>query len=244
MDHMRKAVNKVWGCVMHWDHTPATQRLVLVVLLERILPFLDKPLLLTDYLMDSLDSGTLTSFRLLHHRCSYTKEVLVLHFPMFLIFPGGAISLLALQGIFTLIQNHNLWVERLYLLIHKSCFQGWFYMFSCNVILQGVSKHIQQALLYVWTWNISHQVQGTVVLFVWYVLKLHVSFETWLIYVKEFSKLFKKCLILNIVLQASPRKYSCSICKTPSSFIVSGASRRYSHHSYVYWQSYITASWS
>lgn len=77
MDHMRKAVNKVWGCVMHWNHTPATQRLLLVVLLERVLPFLDKPLLLTDYLMDSLDSG-------------------------------GAISLLALQGIFTLIQNHNL----------------------------------------------------------------------------------------------------------------------------------------
>ena len=77
MDHMRKAVNKVWGCVMHWDHTPATHRLLLVVLLERVLPFLDKPLLLTDYLMDSLDSG-------------------------------GAVSLLALQGIFTLIQNHNL----------------------------------------------------------------------------------------------------------------------------------------
>lgn len=54
---MRKAVNKMWGCVMHWDHTPATQRLLLVVLLERVLPFLDKPLLLTDYLMDSLDSG-------------------------------------------------------------------------------------------------------------------------------------------------------------------------------------------
>ncbi|KAJ1520775.1 hypothetical protein ONE63_003869 [Megalurothrips usitatus] len=77
MDHMRKAVNKVWGCVMHWNHTPATQRMLLVVLLERVLPFLDKPLLLTDYLMDSLDSG-------------------------------GAVSLLALQGIFTLIQNHNL----------------------------------------------------------------------------------------------------------------------------------------
>jgi len=34
-----------------------THQQLLVVLLERVLPHLDKPLLLTDYLMDSLDMG-------------------------------------------------------------------------------------------------------------------------------------------------------------------------------------------
>lgn len=102
MDHMRKAVNKVWGCVMHWNHTPATQRLLLVVLLERVLPFLDKPLLLTDYLMDSLDSGILSdAFVPLVH--TFLENILTE-----ISFAGGAVSLLALQGIFTLIQNHNL----------------------------------------------------------------------------------------------------------------------------------------
>uniref|UniRef100_A0A6M2DVY6 Putative nucleolar protein n=1 Tax=Xenopsylla cheopis TaxID=163159 RepID=A0A6M2DVY6_XENCH len=62
---------------MNWEHTKTTHRLLLVVLLERVLPYLDKPILLTDFLMDSLDVG-------------------------------GPISLLALQGVFTLIQEHNL----------------------------------------------------------------------------------------------------------------------------------------
>ncbi|CAG9860582.1 unnamed protein product [Phyllotreta striolata] len=72
-----KCLNKVWHCVMHWEHTPQTQKQLLIVLLERVLTHLDKPLLLTDFLMDSLDVG-------------------------------GPISLLALQGIFTMIQVHNL----------------------------------------------------------------------------------------------------------------------------------------
>lgn len=62
---------------MLWDHTPATQKQLLIVLLERVLPHFDKPLLLTDFLMDSLDVG-------------------------------GPVSLLALQGIFTMIQEHNI----------------------------------------------------------------------------------------------------------------------------------------
>lgn len=62
---------------MRWEHTPQTHKQLLIVLLETLLPHLEKPLLLTDFLMDSLDIG-------------------------------GPVSLLALQGIFTMIQVHNL----------------------------------------------------------------------------------------------------------------------------------------
>ncbi|XP_044252320.1 nucleolar complex protein 4 homolog B [Tribolium madens] len=72
-----RALNKVWHCVMLWDHSPQTHKQLLIVLLERVLPHLEKPLFLTDFLMDSLDVG-------------------------------GPISLLALQGIFTMIQVYNL----------------------------------------------------------------------------------------------------------------------------------------
>ncbi|XP_066139721.1 nucleolar complex protein 4 homolog B [Euwallacea fornicatus] len=74
---VKKNLNKVWQCLMLWEHTPQTHRQLLVVLLEKVLVHLDKPLLLTDFLMDSLDMG-------------------------------GPVSLLALQGIFTMIQVHNL----------------------------------------------------------------------------------------------------------------------------------------
>ncbi|XP_060521989.1 nucleolar complex protein 4 homolog A [Cylas formicarius] len=73
----KKCLNKMWHCLMHWDHTPETHKQLLIVLLEKVLVHLDKPLLLTDFLMDSLDVG-------------------------------GPVSLLALQGIFTMVQVHNL----------------------------------------------------------------------------------------------------------------------------------------
>ncbi|XP_033341124.1 nucleolar complex protein 4 homolog B [Megalopta genalis] len=52
----RRALNKVWVCVMHWELTPQLHKQLLVVLLERVMPHLDKPVLLTDFLMDSLDA--------------------------------------------------------------------------------------------------------------------------------------------------------------------------------------------
>ncbi|XP_050293525.1 nucleolar complex protein 4 homolog B [Anthonomus grandis grandis] len=73
----KKYLNRVWQCIMLWHHTPQVHRQLLIVLLEKVLVNLDKPLLLTDFLMDSLDVG-------------------------------GPVSLLALQGIFTMIQVHNL----------------------------------------------------------------------------------------------------------------------------------------
>ncbi|KAB0793602.1 hypothetical protein PPYR_13222 [Photinus pyralis] len=73
----KRYLNKIWNCLMLWQHTPATHKQLLIVLLERVLPHLEKPLLMTDFLMDSLDVG-------------------------------GPVSLLALQGMFTMIQVHNL----------------------------------------------------------------------------------------------------------------------------------------
>ncbi|CRK86758.1 CLUMA_CG000590, isoform A [Clunio marinus] len=54
---LRKNVNKVWNVIVQWPHTDATQRQLLVLLLEKVLIYLDKPTMLTDYLMDSLDVG-------------------------------------------------------------------------------------------------------------------------------------------------------------------------------------------
>lgn len=80
---MRKAINKVWNCILQWDMKETIHKQVLIVLLERILPHLEKPILLTDFLMDSLDFG-------------------------------GPIGLLALQGLFTLIQKHNITYPNIY----------------------------------------------------------------------------------------------------------------------------------
>ncbi|XP_049311373.1 nucleolar complex protein 4 homolog A isoform X1 [Bactrocera dorsalis] len=82
---VKKCINKVWMCLMQWtdDIQEPVHRQMLIILLERILPHLEKPILLTDFLMDSLDCG-------------------------------GPVSLLALQGIFTLIQKHNITYPNIY----------------------------------------------------------------------------------------------------------------------------------
>lgn len=54
--NVRRALNKVWACVMHWELTPQLHKQLLIVLLERVMPHLEKPILLTDFLMDSLDA--------------------------------------------------------------------------------------------------------------------------------------------------------------------------------------------
>ncbi|KAL9878299.1 nucleolar complex protein 4 homolog A [Glossina fuscipes] len=82
----RKHINKVWNNLMQCvgpDMLEIVHKKLLIILLERILPHLDKPILLTDFLMDSLDCG-------------------------------GAVSLLALQGMFTLIQKHNITYPNVY----------------------------------------------------------------------------------------------------------------------------------
>lgn len=56
---IRKNLNKVWACIIQWtdDLTENLHKQLLVLLLEKILCHLDKPILLTDFLMDSLDVG-------------------------------------------------------------------------------------------------------------------------------------------------------------------------------------------
>lgn len=81
LDHqvLRKNVNKVWNVVVQWSHDDNTHRQLLVLLLEKVLVYLDKPTMLTDYLMDSLDVGGQISllalqgiFVLIHkHNMSY-----------------------------------------------------------------------------------------------------------------------------------------------------------------------------
>ncbi|XP_063245190.1 nucleolar complex protein 4 homolog B isoform X2 [Bacillus rossius redtenbacheri] len=83
MQHIHGWLNKVWNHAIRWKHSRATQKQLLVLLLESFLVHLKKPILLTDYLMDCMDMG-------------------------------GPISLLALQGIFTLIQNHNIEYPNIY----------------------------------------------------------------------------------------------------------------------------------
>ncbi|XP_037935177.1 nucleolar complex protein 4 homolog A-like [Teleopsis dalmanni] len=82
---IKKWINRVWNSLMQWidNIQESVHRQLLIVLLERFMVHLDKPVLLTDFLMDSLDYG-------------------------------GAVSLLALQGIFTLIQKHNITYPNIY----------------------------------------------------------------------------------------------------------------------------------
>lgn len=80
---VRKCLNKTWQATLVWKLTNDTHKHMLILLLENVLSHLDKPVLLTDFLMDSLDIG-------------------------------GPISLLALQGVFTLIQQNNITYPNIY----------------------------------------------------------------------------------------------------------------------------------
>lgn len=55
--YARKNLNKIWSCIMLWELSETTHKQILIILLEKILNHLDKPVLLTDFLMDSLDVG-------------------------------------------------------------------------------------------------------------------------------------------------------------------------------------------
>ena len=58
---VRKYLNNAWRCAIKWDFSDhGTHKQILIVLLETIMPHLEKPVLLTDFLMDSLDVGECT----------------------------------------------------------------------------------------------------------------------------------------------------------------------------------------
>lgn len=84
---VRKALNICWNRVMQQPLNPTTRKQMLSLLLENFLMHIEKPILLTDFLMDSLDIG-------------------------------GPISLMALQGVFTLIQEHNITYPDIYTKIY------------------------------------------------------------------------------------------------------------------------------
>lgn len=59
-NNTRKFINRVWHSLMLWlnsDVPEAVHKQMLIVLLECVLAHLEKPVLLTDFLMDSLDCG-------------------------------------------------------------------------------------------------------------------------------------------------------------------------------------------
>lgn len=53
----KRQINKIWNFIIQWDHNETTHRQLLILLLEKILVHLEKPILLTDFLMNSLDCG-------------------------------------------------------------------------------------------------------------------------------------------------------------------------------------------
>lgn len=84
---VRKALNICWDRVMRQPLNMNTRKQMLTLLLENMLMHIEKPILLTDFLMGSLDVG-------------------------------GPISLMALQGVFTLIQEHNITYPDIYTKIY------------------------------------------------------------------------------------------------------------------------------
>nr|CAG4647002.1 EOG090X04ZD [Megafenestra aurita]SVE92354.1 EOG090X04ZD [Megafenestra aurita] len=83
----------IWQQLLKHPLTPGLYKRVLVLLPDKVLPHLEKPLLLTDFLMES--------YRI-----------------------GGAVSVLALHGVFLLMQNYNLeypdFYAKLYALLEPS----------------------------------------------------------------------------------------------------------------------------
>nr|CAG4649283.1 EOG090X04ZD [Scapholeberis mucronata]SVE93582.1 EOG090X04ZD [Scapholeberis mucronata] len=73
----KKYFSSIWQQLLKHPLTPSLYKRVLVLLPDKVLPHLEKPLLLTDFLMES--------YRI-----------------------GGAVSILALHGVFLLMQNYNL----------------------------------------------------------------------------------------------------------------------------------------
>jgi len=73
----KRFFSTIWTQVLKYPLTPSLYKRVLVLLPEKVMPHLEKPLLLTDFLMESYAVG-------------------------------GSVSILALNGVFLLMQNHHL----------------------------------------------------------------------------------------------------------------------------------------
>ncbi|XP_023174449.2 nucleolar complex protein 4 homolog B [Drosophila hydei] len=98
-EQTRQLLNTAWNGIIAACSglDEKVHRQVLVVLLERILPHLENPILLTDFLMDSLHQF------------------------------DGPIALLALQGIFTLMQQQNITYPDVYQKLYNMFYPRMFY---------------------------------------------------------------------------------------------------------------------
>ncbi|XP_043072239.1 nucleolar complex protein 4 homolog B [Drosophila grimshawi] len=98
-EETRKHLNSVWNGIIARcsDLDEKVHRQVLVVLLERIFPHLDEPILLTDFLMNSLHQF------------------------------DGPVALLALQGIFKLMQEQNITYPDVYQKLYNMFYPRMFY---------------------------------------------------------------------------------------------------------------------
>lgn len=54
---IRKNISKSIGCAIFWNFSRSALKRLLLVLLENIIQHLDRPLILTDFLMETLDIG-------------------------------------------------------------------------------------------------------------------------------------------------------------------------------------------
>lgn len=96
---IKESIQNLWNIVHRWSKSNTVHMKILVLLIENLMPHLNKPVLTMDYLMESLNAGKFVV------RVSAKMFICKLNELLFL---GGAVPLLALQGIFTLVKDHNL----------------------------------------------------------------------------------------------------------------------------------------
>jgi U3 small nucleolar RNA-associated protein 19 len=58
---LKKLVDQVWDHIRRWSHTEATLQCTILLILEKLMSHLSKPIMLTDFFMTALESGALTS---------------------------------------------------------------------------------------------------------------------------------------------------------------------------------------
>lgn len=131
---VRKALNSCWNRIMRAKLDLTTRRHALTLLLESLLVHIEKPILLTDFLMYSLDIG-------------------------------GPVSLLALQGVFTLIQEHNITYPDIYTKIYQLFDQDIFHtkykarLFYLTDLFMS-STHLPEALVGAFVKRVSRLALG------------------------------------------------------------------------------------
>ncbi|RKO90745.1 CBF/Mak21 family-domain-containing protein, partial [Blyttiomyces helicus] len=110
----RRAFESCWLALLRHQMTPEIYKRVLLVLHKRIIPFMNKPAMLIDFLIDSYELG----------RCLQAGLAGILSRLNGMLTIGGVISMLALNGLLTLILEHNLdypyFFKKLYSLLDRN----------------------------------------------------------------------------------------------------------------------------